>query len=55
MCIAIVVVEVGQRTIVMVFKPFILILWGISDAIGNGPGLGDALELFAMMFYTEST
>ena len=54
-CIAIVVVEVGQPTIVMIFKSFILILWDISDAVVNGPGLDDVLELFTMMFHTECT
>ena len=54
-CITIVVVEVGQPTIVMLLKPFILILWGCSVAVGNGPLLGDALELFSLMLHTEGT
>ena len=54
-CIGIVVVEVGQLTIVMTFKSFILILREVSDAVVNGLELGDALELFNMMFHTERT
>ena len=54
-CITIVVVEVGQPTILMTFKLFILILCRIGYAVVTGPGLGDALELFTVMFHTEST
>ena len=34
--ITIVVVEVSQPTIVMLLKPFILIMWESSVAVGNG-------------------
>ena len=36
-CIAVVVVKIGQLTIVMLFKPFILILRGVSGTVDNGP------------------
>ena len=52
-CIAVVGVKIGQPSIMMHFKPFILILGGDSDAVDNGPGFCYALELFAMVFHTE--
>ena len=39
-CIAVVVVKIGQPTIVRLFKLFILILWGVSGGDDNGLGLG---------------
>ena len=54
-CIAVVVVNIGQPKIAMLFKPFILILKGVGGTVVNGSGLGNALELFTMMFHTELT
>ena len=53
-CIAVVVVKIGQLLIVMRFKPFILVLGGVtSGAIDYGSGFCDALELFTIVFHTE--
>ena len=53
--IVVVVVKIDQPAIVMLFKPFILILRRVSGSVDNGPLLGDALKLFTMMFHTEHT
>ena len=51
--IAVVVVEVSQLLIVMLFKALILILGRGSGAVDNVPRFRNTLELFAMVFCTE--
>ena len=47
------VVEVRQLSIVMLFKPLILVLGRVSGVVNNVPGFCNASELIAMVFCTE--
>ena len=52
--IAVGIVKISQPSIVMCFKPFIFILRRVSGTVNNFLGFCDALELFIMVFCTES-